>query len=1498
MRQEQASQPVVRGELPVSASLNSAADATRTPTFIGRYRVERLLGAGTSGRVYLAHDDQLQRQVAIKIPRLGEELSEAQVEEFLREARAAATLDHPNIVPVFDIGSSDSCQCFVVSKFIDGSDLEARMKSAPLSLAQSVEFVATVADALHYAHKNGLVHRDIKPSNLLLDHDDRPMIADFGLALRDQDFGHKAELAGTPAFMSPEQARGEAHRVDGRADIFSLGAVLYTMIAGRRPFRGDTQAEVLDQVRNLDPRPLRAIDENIPMELDRICAKALAKRAADRYAVAKDMAADLRAFLMSEHGISANSVTTTVHGDASAQEHGSRPGSTSASPRHAGSASAAAAGLEIRVVPKGLRSFDATDSDFFLGLLPGPQDRDGIPESIRFWKTRIETVDADETFAVGLIYGPSGCGKSSLMKAGLLPRLDRSVRVIYLEATSDKTESTLLNALRRRIPELPQALTLSQTLACLRQGKVLAGGGKVLVVLDQFEQWLHANSAEEQSELVQALRQCDGEHLQSIIMVRDDFWMAATRFMRELEIPLVEGQNSAAVDLFPLRHAQRVLTAFGRAFGELPAHGDLSKPQRQFIEEAVNGLAQDGKVVTVRLALFAEMFKGKPWNPETLRRVGGTEGVGVAFLEETFSASTAPPLHRVHRVAAQAVLRALLPEVGSDIKGYMRSRSQLQAISGYGSKVREFDELMQLLDRDLRLITPTETVSTGEVERSPAGSGSPVPEGYFQLTHDYLVPSLRDWLTSKQKETRKGRAELLLTDRASVWNSRRESRQLPSITQWVLIRWWTVRAVWTDSQRMMMRAAARHYAFQSAIVVVAIAIIALVGRDGYGRLQAHALMAKLDSAQINEVPSIIAQMEPYRGLLEEPLRQELQAAVDSNDRRGQTLYQLALLPVDVAQADELFAAMLDAEPGDFVVIRDALFPVNPQRLEALWEAVAEEGPDARRARLRSAAALARYAPEDPQWSRIGAIVASDIVDENASFLGAWSAVFRPVRGVLLKPLSVIFSEHAPDRTAERNLATSLLSDYANDRPELLCELVLVADKEQFAQIVPLLQPFGPQSVRSLVAALGARLSSDASAEARATLASHQANAAVALMRLDQAALVWQLLQHSPDPQVRSYIIDRCADFGVDPAILVAREGVESDITIRRALLQALGGYSAKQVPKEIRRAFLKRVENIFTTDPDAGMHASAQWLLQQWRGRPWLAACNVALMSDPQTPVRRIATLKSAQESTADKPAVVSPRWIINARGETEVVIFGPVEFMMGRAENSDRQEHPVRIQHSFVVGETVVTLEQYRRMNPDYLRSEKGWNASAGDIPVVRVNWFMAARYCNWLSEQEGIAKDQWCFEIGPEDSDVQLKPNYQKLKGYRLPTEAEMEYAIRANASTDYYFGDAVDLLYRYAWYQLNSQSKGWPVAMLKPNDFGIFDPIGNVWEWCADWSGEYPSTVAVDPQGPESGTERILRGGDEYYGSDLCRAWGRGSLAPDYRGFFSGFRVARTP
>ena len=182
-----------------------------------------------------------------------------------------------------------------------------------------------------------------------------------------------------------------------------------------------------------------------------------------------------------------------------------------------------------------------------------------------------------------MIYGPSGCGKSSLVKAGLLPRLDKDVIAIYLEATPQETENRLLKDLRKRCPALDDGLNLTDTLATLRRGVGVPVGKKILIIIDQFEQWLHAQKDDEETDLVLAMRQCDGGCVQCVVMVRDDFWMAATRFMRELEIRLVEGHNSAAVDLFPIRHARRVLTAFGRAFDLLPENpAKLSNGQKEF----------------------------------------------------------------------------------------------------------------------------------------------------------------------------------------------------------------------------------------------------------------------------------------------------------------------------------------------------------------------------------------------------------------------------------------------------------------------------------------------------------------------------------------------------------------------------------------------------------------------------------------------------------------------------------------------------------------------------------------------------------------------------------------------------------------------------------------------------------------------------------------------------------------------------------------------------
>ncbi len=267
------------------------------PERIGRFDITGTLGSGGFGVVYRGHDRELNRDVAIKVPRAECVAALGGTSAYLAEARNIASLDHLGIVPVYEVGCSDDGLCYVVSKLMPGGNLEQLIRDARPSYERSAELVACIAEGLHHAHGRGLVHRDIKPANILIDARGNPLLADFGLALHENDFGSGPGYVGTLTYMSPEQARVEGHLVDARSDIFSLGLVLFELLSGKLPYRSKSKRQLVAEITACEPRPVRQLDEMVPEELDRICQKARATRLSDRYSTAHDLAEDLRAFL-------------------------------------------------------------------------------------------------------------------------------------------------------------------------------------------------------------------------------------------------------------------------------------------------------------------------------------------------------------------------------------------------------------------------------------------------------------------------------------------------------------------------------------------------------------------------------------------------------------------------------------------------------------------------------------------------------------------------------------------------------------------------------------------------------------------------------------------------------------------------------------------------------------------------------------------------------------------------------------------------------------------------------------------------------------------------------------------------------------------------------------------------------------------------------------------------------------------------------------------------
>ncbi len=1390
------------------------SDHSSIPERIGRYNVQKTIGEGGFGVVCLAHDTQLNRNVALKFARKSRFKTKTELNTFIQEARTAAQLDCAGIVTVFDVLQMDDLVC-IVQQFVEGNDLKTELGQRKPTFERTAQIIRDVALALSVAHQKGFIHRDVKPANILLDVAGNPHVADFGLAIHESvQRRQRGERSGTPRYMSPELVLGETHRLDGRSDLWSLGIVMFEMLTRKRPFNGATRAELFDEIKNREPRPPRQIDPKIPRELDRICLKLLSKRIVDRYPTGEDLVEDINHFLnrnLHEKSVSGivNETVQSPDGNAETEIGSQQDVSTYESQN------------QPKIVPKGLRSFDDDDADFFLQLLPGPRDRMGLPEGMRFWTHFIRQKEARVAGSLGLIYGPSGCGKSSLVKAGLLPRLDENVVPIYVEATKDDTEARLHAALISNVPGASYELSLAQTLDAVREGMWLPKDKKLLIIIDQFEQWLHDRTKHQMMELVRALRHCDGARVQCILMVRDDFWLATSRFLRELEIDLLEGQNAMLVDLFDKKHARHVLTEFGQAYGQLPLElSEFTRNHEEFLDEAIIGLAEEDKVICVRLALFAEMFKGKPWVPSELSRIGGTEGVGFAFLEDTFSAKTAKPEYRQHEFAARKVLGELLPESGTDIRGQMRPISELQKVSGYASKPQAFKDLIRILDKQLRLITLTdpegirEDESIGNIDTNQA---------YYQLTHDFLVGSLRGWLTRKKKVTMVGRAELRLAERAEMWTSKQEQKYLPSLWEYTNIRTMTRPSTWTTTQSRMMKSAFGYHSVRVGAVLVVVLAALFIGRYLYMQNASKNLVKLLLQSEFSQVPAIIDDMQLYGSSVDSLLS----TAAESTESEDDLLrIRLAKHLSGELQTDFLTAKLLRSDPEEFFVVINALGGQHQQLVDQAW-GILDSNASNEESFLRASAIAAQIAKDDHRWDVALPRLVTLLVQMNSFEVPLWVKALSPISPQLLEE----YARRLADDSEHGGKLVKLFALFSRKTENV--EFVL-HNRYKKISLPTYVAPTAEMSVQERVT------HRRGFHDSLRMLARQKASLASALFAIGHFELVEDALKKDAELTLSSVFLDRIRKFEISANLIWAELQRSDDPYIRSRLMLSLG-----QMAEGKSFSFQQQLDELalrtYQESPEGYVHSCAEYLLRKLR---------------PESSLIQIRSLADGHQPDDSK-------WRHVDRQLTMLSLQGPGKFKVSGIEE------PVLLDYEFEISSTEVTIGKFKEIIPDFEYPEisEGSERYQQDFydrekltdehPIVELQSVVFMKFCNELTlRQPGLTKEDCCFvettvpvldKEGKEMTGKDGKPilrtfltladDYRERKGFRFPNESEWEFACQTLDDDSYVCGVDDDLLDQYTNYDLNNQGNYYPkvVGTKFPNRIGLFDIQGNANELC---------------------------------------------------------------
>jgi WD40 repeat protein len=707
------------------------SDDPRVGTELAGYRIESLLGFGGMSVVYLAEDQRLKRKVALKLLAAGLAEDESFRDRFLRESELAASIDHPNIVPIYEAGTTEDL-LFIAMRYVEGRDLKRRLQRGRLDPGDATGILAQVASALDAAHRRGLVHRDVKPSNVLLDPGARPdgsdhvYLADFGLTKRVSDetgIGDEGHLMGTIDYVAPEQIAGE--EIDGRADVYSLGCVLYECLVGQPPFRGDSEIAVVFAHLESDPPAPSAQRPELPTALDAVIARALAKDPEQRYPSPRELVraalsvavdeASRRLVDVASRAAAGRSDLSEVEAELAGKVTDLQLVREQARVLSAPDTPARVA-VEGTCPFKGLASFEPVDADYFFG------------------RERLVAELVARLVGAGFlgIVGPSGSGKSSVLRAGLLPALAGGVL-----PGSEGWRRLLLRPGERPLGELRRVLVSGAKDPLAEPLDALPANGRLLLAVDQLEELFTACRSDGEraafaDALVRAATDPEGRAV-VVVALRADFY---GRFAAHPGLAELVGANHVLVGPMQASELRRAV--------ELPAGWVGLGVEPELSDALVDDVEGEPGALPLLSTALLELWQKRKDNTLSLaayRESGGVHGAVARLAEDTYARV---PDER------KPIVRALMLRLVGEGEG--------ETPAGRRAPLAELD-----LERNGDVAGVLATLADSRLVT--------VGEGSVEVAHEALLrewPRLREWI---EEDTEGRRLRRHITQAATEWDA-------------------------------------------------------------------------------------------------------------------------------------------------------------------------------------------------------------------------------------------------------------------------------------------------------------------------------------------------------------------------------------------------------------------------------------------------------------------------------------------------------------------------------------------------------------------------------------------------------------------------------------------------------------------------------------------------------------------------------------------------------